>query len=136
MMRAAAFVWLGAALVQVPAPEFPSAVELITLDAVAVDAKGNPVLDLTRDEFVVKEDGKPQELVSFERFGVDAVAEGEAPVEGPAAVPAAGPAGRRAGGAAFALVVDDEGMGEREARDVRVALTAFLGRMAHDGDAV
>ena len=71
MSPGVAWACLGAALAQVPNPEFPSQVELVTLDAVVVDQKGRPVLDLTRDEFVVKEDGVAQEIVSFERVGSD-----------------------------------------------------------------
>jgi len=54
---------------QTPAPpEFPSEVALITVDAVVVDAKGQPVTGLTREEFRVFEDGQPQEIVSFEAY--------------------------------------------------------------------
>jgi hypothetical protein len=35
-------------------PTFPSAVELITVDAVVVDSAGRPVAGLARDDFVVK----------------------------------------------------------------------------------
>ena len=41
-------------------------VHLVVLDVVAVDDHGRPVADLNRDDFVVLEDGKPQQLKQFE----------------------------------------------------------------------
>src|SRR5437870_924912 len=64
-----------------PIPTFPSQVELITVDAVVVDQAGRPVPDLTKDDFVVKEDGRVREIESFEAF-----------VAGPSDVPVAPPA--------------------------------------------
>ena len=37
----------------------------VLLDVTVVDGKGKPVLDMTRDEFEVSEDGVPQQLVSI-----------------------------------------------------------------------
>ncbi|HXE09751.1 MAG TPA: VWA domain-containing protein [Acidobacteriaceae bacterium] len=42
------------------------------VDVSVTDAKGNPVHGLTRDDFTVKEDGKPQPIRSFEEFGASA----------------------------------------------------------------
>ena len=46
-------------------PIFRSAVDAIELDAFVVDAKGNPVTDLTENDFEILEDGQPQEISSF-----------------------------------------------------------------------
>ena len=62
-------------------PTFPSQVELITVDAVVVDADGRPVPGLTKDDFVVKEDGRVQEIASFEPFVQEPA---DAPAEPPA----------------------------------------------------
>ena len=51
-----------------PCPIFSSEVQLITVDAVVLDKKHRPVPGLTRDDFVVTEDGRPVEIVSFEAF--------------------------------------------------------------------
>jgi hypothetical protein len=71
-------------------PTFPSEVELITVDAVVLDREGRPVAGLTRDDFVLEEDGQEREIVSFEAFAT----EGPAAVPAPAAAPVAASAGR------------------------------------------
>src|SRR5258708_20822484 len=52
-----------------PAPTFPAQAELVVVDAVVLDAKGNPVEGLRRDDFTVKEDGQAQTVPSFEAVG-------------------------------------------------------------------
>ena len=47
-------------------PTFPSAVELVTVDVVVSDRKGNSVAGLGRGDFTLFEDGAPQEITSFE----------------------------------------------------------------------
>ncbi len=42
-------------------------VHLVVLDVVAMDDHGHPASDLDRDDFVVLEDGKPQQVKQFER---------------------------------------------------------------------
>jgi VWFA-related protein len=42
-------------------------VHLVVLDVVAMDNHGHPAADLGRDDFVVLEDGKPQQVKQFER---------------------------------------------------------------------
>ena len=55
----------GAATAQQP-PAFPARSELVIVDAVVVDRDGNAVAGLSRDDFVVKEDGEIQLVRSFE----------------------------------------------------------------------
>jgi len=43
------------------------------VDVTVTDAKGNPVHGLTKDDFTVKEDGKPQPIKSFAEFGTQPV---------------------------------------------------------------
>src|SRR5437762_13554377 len=59
------------------APAFPSKVELVTVDAVVVDAKGRAVPGLTQADFTVLEGGVPQTITSFE--AVQLPAESAAP---------------------------------------------------------
>jgi VWFA-related protein len=53
---------------QQPAPQpptFKSRVTVVPLDVRVVDRNGNPVKDLTKDDFTVVEDGVPQRIVQF-----------------------------------------------------------------------
>lgn len=57
-------------LAQVPppaqdTPTFRSGVQLIDVDVVVTDKDGNPVKDLTRDDFEIIEHGRPQEVRTF-----------------------------------------------------------------------
>ena len=49
-----------------PQPRFEATASAVVVDVVARDKKG-PVTDLTQAEFEVFEDGKPQQIVTFER---------------------------------------------------------------------
>ena len=53
----------GAAGTQDPVPGAKS--EIVRLDVVVTDSQGTPVRDLTRDDFRLLEDGKPQRLTHF-----------------------------------------------------------------------
>ena len=59
---------VGARQSQAPAasPKFGTATSGVLVDVVVRDKKG-PVMDLTQDEFTVMEDGKPQQIVSFDK---------------------------------------------------------------------
>ena len=58
-----------------------SGVILVPVDVRVVDAKGNPITDLTRADFQVFEDGVLQEIAHFEKisFADDAAASSELP---------------------------------------------------------
>lgn len=53
---------------QEPVPETKIRVEVrrVPVDVIVTDAKGNPVNDLKKEEFVVLEDKKPQDVTSFD----------------------------------------------------------------------
>jgi VWFA-related protein len=64
-----------ALLAQAPQqPTFRVQVEAIELDASVTDARGNIVTDLTKDEFEILEDGKPQTISSFALVNIPRVA--------------------------------------------------------------
>jgi Ca-activated chloride channel family protein len=57
---------LGAGLAAPPADaQFRSGVNVVEVYASVLDAKGEPVVGLTREQFVVREDGVPQEVSAF-----------------------------------------------------------------------
>ena len=113
-------------------PTFPSQVELITVDVVVVDADGRPVPGLTRDDFVVKEDGRAQEIASFEPFALEPP---DAPAE-PPAVATNDPVPGRGQGRAFSLLVDDVRIAPERTEVARAAVQSFLERSVRDGDLV
>jgi VWFA-related protein len=59
---------LAAALAapQAREPSFGSGISLVRISVVVRDAKGAPVRDLTRDDFTLLEDGKPQTIEAFD----------------------------------------------------------------------
>jgi VWFA-related protein len=116
-------------------PVFPSQVELITVDAVVVDGNGRPVPGLTRDDFVLIEDGKEQPVATFEAFVADAPPAETAPVEA-GARPATNEAPARTSGRSYALVVDDLSLSTGETTAVRKGLAAFLDEGLRDRDEV
>ena len=120
------------AVAQAPPPKFPSGVEIITVDAVVLDAHGRPVSGLTRDDFAVFEDDRPQEIVGFEAF--DQATTEEAP-ETPSAV-ASNQGEARGSGRAFAIVVDDLRIAPLRSASARQAARSFLERSVRDGDDV
>jgi VWFA-related protein len=47
-------------------PTFTSRADVVTADVVVFDKSGNPVEGLRREDFAVREDGKPQDVVAFD----------------------------------------------------------------------
>jgi len=126
--------WLVLAPGPQATPSFPTEVEVITVDAVVVDDKGRPVLGLTREEFRVLEDGKPQEIVSFEAYD-----RGGTPIEeGPVVPPpvATNARGTELRGRAFALLLDDVFTPLQDEDAVRKGADKFLRNSVGPGDEV
>ena len=116
------------------APAFPSKVELVTVDAVVVDAKGRAVPGFTQADFTVLENGVPQSISSFEAVQLPA---------GAAAPPTAhrlpystnqSPEARQ--GRTFVLVFDDIHLSAAQAQRAKAAMAEFLRTGARPGDRV
>ena len=125
--------WLVLAPGPQATPSFPTEVEVITVDAVVVDKDGRPVTGLTRDEFRVLEDGKPQEIVSFEEYTRGEPSDEE---EAPAAPVASNARGTELRGRAFALLLDDVFTPLQGSAEVRQAAESFLRNSVGPGDEV
>ncbi len=115
-------------------PTFPAAVELVTVDAVVLDGKGQPVRGLTAQDFTLFEDGRPQAIVSFEGFATGPSAEPatQGSPTGPVATNV-GASSRPAAGS-FVLLVDDMSLAPAGQETVRTALTHFLDEGVRAGD--
>jgi VWFA-related protein len=53
-----------------PPPTFRVEVNYVEVDAVVTDAQGNPVTNLTIDDFEVREDGRPQKVTTFSPINI------------------------------------------------------------------
>jgi VWFA-related protein len=53
-----------------PRPQLiaPVSVEVVRIEVVVTDKRRKPIADLTRDDFVILEEGKPQPIVQFQAF--------------------------------------------------------------------
>ena len=116
-----------------PSIQFPSAVELVTVDAVVTDKKNNPIEKLTRDSFQVFEDGKPQAITSFE-----AVVLPPTPSSGPPRMRSisTNQGAEVRSGRTFIIVFDDVHLQTFQARRAKAAIDQFLKTGTRDGDRV
>ena len=130
----------GAAAPQAPPPQptFPAEAEIVVVDVVVSDRRGEPVTDLTAADFVVKDEGAAQAVTAFE------LVHRPAPAVGTAAPPAPPPPPRvssnRTGEAratrAFMIVFDDLHVDMAQAQRARVAARDFLDTGVSAGDLV
>ena len=49
-------------------PVFRAGINFVRVDIIVTDDDGNPVTDLTIDDFEIFEDGEPQTIETFEQF--------------------------------------------------------------------
>jgi VWFA-related protein len=141
-MRPSAFgllvlVGSGLAVAQDKPPTFPSAVDIVTVDVVVSDRKGNTVGGLGRGDFTLLEDGVPQEITSFE--SVASAAEEHATASGPAAYDPrvstnAGSPVRP--GRTYVVVFDEPHLSSLEAARGRRAVESFLKSMVLESERV
>jgi VWFA-related protein len=55
-------------------PVFRGGVNLVRVDVIVTDSSGNPVTDLTKEEFEIVEEGKPQTIDLFRQIKIDGAA--------------------------------------------------------------
>lgn len=74
VLAAALFVWAGSTAVraQEGSITLKTHARRVVVDVVVTDSKGDPVTDLKQSDFTVLEDGKAQDVRSFEGHGSDA----------------------------------------------------------------
>jgi VWFA-related protein len=114
-------------------PTFSSEVELVTVDVVVTDKKNQPITGLSREDFTILEDGKPQQISTFDSVQVP---------EAPAAVPAPKPALSVNNAAdertarTFVILFDDVHLTLFQAQRAKVAIGQFLKTGVREGDRV
>ncbi len=145
-MKSLAFPLLGVVLLgaapqaaqappQAPQPTFETQVELVTVDVAVVDKKGQAVRGLTRDDFVVSENGVPQTLTSFEAVVVPEVPALAGATQRRAVVSTNVLSDSRRG-RSFAVLFDDIHLSPTQALRARGAVAAFLQTGVGEGDLV
>lgn len=115
-------------------PSFSSQADLVLVDAVVLDAKGNPVEGLTQDDFVVREDGLAVPIVRFEAVNLPESAPSETPrtrFVSTNTEPATAPATR-----SFVIVFDDAQLSRATGERARGALIRFVETGLRDQDEV
>ena len=117
-----------------PPPTFPAEVEQVVVDVVVTDRKGTPVQGLTRDDLIVKEDGVPQSIVSFEAIELPETPADVAPPPPPRISVNTTPEVQR--GRTFVIVFDDTHITPYRAREAKAAVASFLESGVREGDSV
>jgi VWFA-related protein len=123
------------AVAQPPPPTFGVRAELVTVDVVVLGPDGRPVPGLTRDDFVVKEDGRPQTISRFEM--VEVVVPGlEAPttVSSPSLARVATNVSSSPTRRTFAIVFDDLHVNDLDIEQAKRAVETFVARDVRPGD--
>ncbi len=112
---------------------FPARSEAVTVDVLVLDREGHPIKGLTRDDFVVREDGAPRPVVAFRE-----VIPGTAPAvaRGEASAIATNDDARPEQGRVFLVVFDDVHLTPITAWRAQSALNRFLDTSVHAGDHV
>lgn len=118
---------------QVPAPQFKSGVEMLTVDVQVVGDNGEPVLGLTPDKFTVKIDGRRRRVATVQfleqssrsRF-IDARGQPGETVDSPDVTGA----GRAAHGRIFMLAIDENSFWSGHAKAANQAARLFIDRLA------
>jgi VWFA-related protein len=118
---------------------FPGKVDQVTVDVVVVDKRGQPVEGLVREDFTVLEEGRPQNVVSFDVIQGPTVAAGPRPagevaLGRPRVVTNLEPPRER--GRLFVVAFDDIHMSPLNAQRAKAAVAEFLRRGCRDGDRV
>jgi hypothetical protein len=114
-------------------PTFSTEVELVTVDVVVTDKKNASVTDLKRDDFTILEDGKPQEISTFDSIQVP---------DAPAAVPATKPpislntSNDERTARTFVILFDDVHLTMFQALTAKKAIAQFLQTGVREGDRV
>ncbi len=112
---------------------FPSQVEMVIVDVVVTDKKGEPVSGLTKDDFVVTEEDTPQPISTFEAVQLPAQAS-----EKPAPRPRVSTNLDREthAGRSFVILFDDIHLSLGSAQRAKAAVAQFLKTGVREGDRV
>src|SRR5687768_17259399 len=112
---------------QPPPPTFRVEVNYVEVDALVTDASGNPVANLTADDFEVLEDGKPQKITAFSLVNIP-IERADRPLFSETAIEADVQSNTEANGRVYLLVLDDLHIHPTRTPRVRAAARRFIER--------
>ncbi len=116
-------------------PRFRVEVNYVEVDAVVTDSQGNFVRDLTRDDFEVLEDGRPQQISAFSTVDLP-IAHADVPLLAPDVVPDTRSNARQFDGRIYLLLLDDLHTAPLRSTNVKVAARQFIERYVGANDLV
>jgi VWFA-related protein len=114
-------------------PRFRVEINYVDVDAVVTDAQGNFVRNLTRDDFEVLEDGKPQQVTAFSVVDLPLERE-EAPLLAPNVVPDVSSNARAFDGRIYLIILDDLHTAALRTPRVKLAAKQFIERYVGAND--
>lgn len=115
-------------------PTFRSEAQYVEVDAVVTDREGNVVRGLTRDDFRILEDGKPQNISTFLPLDLpDAPADRAVPTREPVVADVQSNA-RPFDGRVYVIVLDDLHVDPARSARVRQSVRLFIERYVGAGD--
>jgi VWFA-related protein len=120
---------------ELPAPEFPAGVDVVTVDVVVLDSAGNPIEGLTSDDFMVADEKKLRRITSFEAVALPESAPGPPPLRSRVStnvVPAAQVRPERT----FVIVYDDAHLAPDRSLVAKKSVEEFMNTGLSDGDRV
>ncbi len=116
-------------------PRFRVEVNYVEVDAVVTDSQGNFVRDLTRDDFEVLEDSKPQQISAFSTVDLP-IEHADVPLLAPDVVPDTRSNARQFDGRIYLLLLDDLHTAPLRSTNVKVAARQFIERYVGANDLV
>lgn len=97
----------GSAQQQPSSATFQVEVNFVDIDAVVTDERGNPVRDLTKDDFELLDDGKPQEISAFSLVDIPLPSASARPAAAPGSVSDIKSNAEPLSGRLYVIVLDD-----------------------------
>ncbi|MFQ3582632.1 MAG: VWA domain-containing protein [Chloracidobacterium sp.] len=114
------------------APVITLGTELLQLYVIVTDKDGRPVRNLKKEDFLLRENGKPQDIAFFSFVAPGAT--GAAPVSVAPNLPDSQPSSATVEGRYFALVVDDLHIAPGNFLPLKAALSKFVEKTLVEGD--
>jgi VWFA-related protein len=112
---------------QTPPPTFRVEVNYVEVDALVSDASGNPVADLTAQDFEVLEDGKPQKISAFSLVNIP-MDRAERPLFASAPIERDVQSNEEVDGRVYLIVLDDLHIHPLRTPRVKAAAKLFIER--------